>query len=261
MIPRRVGGILTIVTCGCLFVGFVGLVSTDALGATHPGPLGNPRADLLAPIFPASTSPHKARAWLGYALALRVEKLAKLDVRINSSTTLTPTHATALASFLATETNGIEALEVRVSEENDLTALQADAASMVLDYHVYALVTPEVNDVISADTDLAAGTKLANEEPGLAFAIAMGRQLSQNARKEAQLLDTLTTDLSSLRGDVSGLADELVPLVPFVPGDLPDALQVLASAHRSLVAANNVFADARRCLGSIVDLFAKHQGP
>lgn len=243
--------------CGCLLAGVLALESSEALGATRHVQLGDPRADLVAPVFPASTPTAQARTWLVGALALRAKGLGKLDAAASDAATLTPTDRVKLVALLATEANDIEGLEVRASSETDLTALGADAAAMVLDYHVFALVTPEVDDVISADADLAATAALSNETTAIAAAIAAEQQANRNViGNQERLLGALEANLSRARGALGRLPGGLVRLVP---SDLATALPDLASASRALVKANGALKAANSCLASIVGLLAEPQ--
>lgn len=120
---------------------------------------------------------------------------------------------------------------------------------MVLDRHVFAIVSTEVDDVLSIDSDLAAGAGLSNETT----AAEVQSVRSVNAQRQKRLLDALEVDLARLRGALDGRSAGVVGLAP---DDLAAALPLLATTARALVTGAVALRGANICLASIVRLLA-----
>jgi hypothetical protein len=239
--------------CGCLLAGSVALGATGASATTPVSALGSPRSDLVAPHFPVSTTPKVARAWLTKALGVRIVALSTLDGTVLNSTTLTPTDRQALVAVLFNDSSGLTLLRTRAVPSANLTTLSALASAMVLDYHVFALVTPEVNDIVAADSDLAVHTSLAGQLPAIQAAIAVSGK--SGARKAArQLVVVLTGQIAQVASDAGGIASELLRLVP---ADVPAELPLLTTVAHNLTKAKSAIAAANLSLGSILQLLAK----
>ena len=54
--------------------------------------------------------------------------------------------------------------------------MSADAAAMVLKYHIYKVVTPEVNDVLATGAQFAALSALTAKQAGVDAAVAASHQ-------------------------------------------------------------------------------------
>jgi hypothetical protein len=116
---------------------------------------------------PTTTNPAtfaQLQATLEAQLAARQVQLTKLTAAVSASTTLSASDAAALQSSLSAETSNIDALVASVPTETTIAELRADQQAMFRDNRVFAVMTPQVNLTIAADTvDANAGKILAGD--------------------------------------------------------------------------------------------------
>jgi hypothetical protein len=123
-----------------------------------------------------ASTPHDslslAKQQLESQLASRVTSLGHLASDIAGATSLTPEHANILSARITTEQASINALVVKVPSDTTRAQLNADRAAMYKDNRVYAVMTPQVFETISADAALAQLAILAKNEPALAAEVS-----------------------------------------------------------------------------------------
>jgi hypothetical protein len=94
-----------------------------------------------------------AKVQLEQQLTNRTSQLGRLgtDVTAAAGKSLTPAHAAALNASIAAATAHIASLTTSVQGATTGAQLRADAASMVKQNRVYAVLTPQVFETIEAD--------------------------------------------------------------------------------------------------------------
>ena len=131
------------------------------------------------------------------------------------------------------------ALLTKVPADVTLAAVRADAATMVLDYHVFALVTPQVNEVIANDRQVLRLSELDAQTPAIAAAIAAASQAHENVSRERVLQASFRSHLAVLSSLVSMLSAEILSLgPPSVPGSLLTLSAASSSTLRASLAAD-----------------------
>jgi hypothetical protein len=115
----------------------------------------------------------QAKATVETELANRVTQLDTLVSRVNSASGLAPSDkATLLADLTGTELPGIEALQPKVPNDTTCAQVRMDAHSMVYQFRVYLVMTPQTDLVIANDAGIAAGGVLAGLEPTISGRIS-----------------------------------------------------------------------------------------
>lgn len=183
----------------------------------------------------AATSSHfvKVQQALELQLTNRQHQLAKLSADTTGSKTLTPVDATVLSSRLATETTSIDTLAAKVPSDTTLAELRVDDRAMLKDNRVYAVMTPQVIEVIESDSISAQVSLLQGEEASLSASVtalvgqpgyksAAAHYRSFVARVDAASRDTV---------DVS------TAVLAQMPSGFPGNTHVFVQANRKLLAA------------------------
>jgi len=233
-------------------VGAASLALGGAAAAAVPRTLGN--GDVVAPFIAAGTPLPAAITSLESALMTRMTALVTLQSDVAGSKSLTTADRTALDTVLATATTGITTLLSKVPADAKLAAVRADAAAMVLDYHVLSLVTPQVTVVIAADHDLARLSALDAQAPAIAAAIAAASQAHESVLRERTLQASFLSHLHTLSVLVSGLPASMLALGP---SSIPGSLATLAAASRATVRAGTAADAASAAEQRIVTLLAR----
>jgi hypothetical protein len=208
--------------------------------------------DIVAPVFPASESLSTATASVQALLSSRLNQLHQLSLLVSRAKTLTNADQNALSSLIDSDASGLSLLEVSVSTAQTVTALSADASQMVLDYHVFALATPVVKDVISADRSLAQSRGLMRQIPEIEATVSASGLRGQSRSQATGLLAQLPNRLAGVQDVLAGVVPAVLALTPSsVPASLP-ALAAAASAARTaaadLQAADAVVAQITRII-------------
>jgi hypothetical protein len=191
----------------------LGTAATLALTAGPAGAAPTPGAGLDA-----------AKKVLTARIDGRLETLRALNVAIGGATHLSSAHKSSLQGIVDNDQSGLGALKTKVAGETTTTALKADATSMVDDYRIYVLATPQVHLVIAADLETTAGTELSQAADKLATAIDTAKKAGKDTIKaEADLAD-MRAQISASGTALSGKADAILAVKPG-----PDANAIHAS--------------------------------
>ena len=130
---------------------------------------------LLAPtLASASARPPSFttnQANLEAQLASRAAQLTRLTTDITGSTTLTAAHLATLTANITAASTNISALITKVPTDTTNAQINVDRKSMVALNRVFAVLTPQVFQVIEADAISASVSSLKNEESGLLSAV------------------------------------------------------------------------------------------
>jgi hypothetical protein len=194
--------------------------------------------DIAPTTIPASEPLAVATAGVQAALSSRLSQLRQLSVLVATSKSLTNADQVALSALIDSDSSGLGLLEVSVSTAQTVSVLNADAAQMVLDYHVFALATPEVKDVISADKSLAQSQALMRQIPEIEATVSASGLRSERESAATELLGHLPNRLQGAQAALSGVVPELLALTPSsVPGSLAT---LVAAASATRVAASDI---------------------
>jgi hypothetical protein len=227
-LSKRTGLVAILVMLVALFAAPVAS-STAATKAAHNG-----GGDIVAPVFPASESLSAAMATVQGLLTSRLAELHQLSLSVAHSKTLTNADQNALSSLIDSDASGLSLLDVSVSSAQSVVALGADASQIILDYHVFALATPVVKDVISADRSLAQSRELTRQIPEIEATVSASGLRSQSESQATALLAQLPNRLAGVEDVLAGVVPAVLALTP---GSVPASLPTLAAATSAVRAA------------------------
>jgi hypothetical protein len=194
--------------------------------------------DIVPPVIPATEPLAVAVGSVQAALNSRLSALHQLSVLVAASKSLTSSNQVALSSVIDSDSSALGLLEVSVSTAQSVAVLNSDLSQMVLDYHVFALATPQVKDVISADKTLAQSQSLMRQIPAIEATVSASGLRSESESAATELLVQLPARLQSAQSVLNGVVPALIALTPSsIPASLP-TLAAAASATR--IAAGDI---------------------
>ena len=100
------------------------------------------------------------RAWCRFEADRRRGKVESLFGEVSASLSLSTAHRTGLNAMLTSTRDGLEALDASLATETDLGALKSTCVRLETEHLVFSLRTPQVQNVIGADTVVAIGRRL-----------------------------------------------------------------------------------------------------
>jgi len=193
-------------------------------------------ASTAAPSSRITQLQQKLEQQLGY----RVNQLQVLSTDVTKATSLTPSDASTLAARLTAATASINSLLAQVPNDTTLAELKAAQATMIQGNRVFAVLTPQVFEVIEADTVAAqAATMQAGEAALLAEIDTLeGQPGYANALKH----DTAYVAQVNLAAADSAHFSTVV--IAQLPQDFPGDVNVFVNANHQLLAADIALARA-----------------
>ena len=237
-----------------------GLVATLMLVvATFGAPVAGAAAvvkgggDIVPPTIPASEPLASAMASVQAALNSRLGALHQLSLLVARSKSLTSANQAALSSLIDSDSSGLGLLEVSASTAQSVAVLNSDASQMVLDYHVFALATPEVKDVISADKSLAQSQSLMRQIPEIEATVSASGLRSESESAATELLAQLPERLQNAQEVLEGVVPALIALTP---SSVPASLSTLAAAASATRAAAGDIRAADALVAQITGIIA-----
>ena len=173
-------------------------------------------------------------------LNYRVSQLGVLSTDVTKATSLTPGDASTLATLLSAATTNINALVTQVPNETTMLELRAAQKSMIQENRVFAVLTPQVFEVIEADTVAVQAKTLMAGEGTLSGEISTltGQPGYANALKH----DTAYVADVNLAATDSAHVSTVV--IAQVPQDFPGDTKVFVNANHQLLAADIALARA-----------------
>lgn len=173
-------------------------------------------------------------------LTFRVTQLQVLSTDVSKATSLTSSDASALAAALTTATGNITGLLTQVKADTTMLELRAAQKSMIQGNRVFAVLTPQVFEVIEADTVAAQAATLQSGEAALLAEIntLQGQPGYANALKH----DTAYVAYVNLAAAKSEHVSTVV--IAQQPQDFPGDTQVFVNANHQLLAADIALARA-----------------
>lgn len=175
----------------------------------------------------------KAQQTLELQLSNRQHQLARLSADVSASKTLTTSDAAVLTGRLATETTSIDTLVVKVPTDTTYAELHVDQRAMLRDNRVYAVMTPQVFQVIEADSVGAQVTMLQGEEASLSEDVTglVGQPGYQSAASHYRNFVARVDAASNDTADVDTV------VLAQMPADFPGDTHVFVEANHKLLTA------------------------
>lgn len=199
--------------------------STSATSVTTPKPLG-PRGV-------------KYEQRLMKQLQLRATQLANLSKEVSAATTLTPSDQGVLEQKIAASTTSINGLIQSVPNDT-MAQLRAAYRVMIYQNRVFAVLTPQVYEVISSDTVAGQASALYGEEPQLQADVtaAQGQVGYHNA--ESHYI-AFVRSVANAQADTTRVS---ATLLAQVPQSYPRDRSLFVHSNRQILAAAEALARA-----------------
>ena len=172
-------------------------------------------------------------------LQLRATQLANLSRDVSAATTLTPSDQGVLEQKLAASTTSINGLIQSVPGDTP-RQLRTAYRTMISENRVFAVLTPQVYEVISSDTVAGQAAVLYAEEPQLETEVtaAQGQVGYHNA------VTHYTAFVRSVAAAQSGTTRVSAALLAQVPQDYPRDRGLFVRSNREVLAAGEALARA-----------------
>lgn len=233
-----------------LTAGFSPMASADAAASNTTSSV--PTTTSGAPSSPLCTPAvvTKVRQLVSTELANRVTQLNILVTRVNNATSLTPSDkATLLADLTQTELPGIRALQAQVQVATACLQLRQDAHSMVYDYRVYWVMTPQTDLVVANDAAIHAEGVLSNLQETISTTIQRAGTEGSNVKSAQDAFADYQADIAAAEGLTAGQA---ATILGESPQDFPDSRLVFMQARTNLANAIRDLHAARNALAQII---------
>ena len=144
------------------------------------------------------------------------------------------------------ELPGIQALQTQVQSATTCAGLRAVARSMVFNYRVYVVMTPQTHLTIVFDDETYIEGVFVNLEPQIATAIQNAQAAGKDVTAAQAAFTDLKSQVSTAQGETSGQSAQILAQTPTgYPGNWQvflTAAPTPANAHTDLHAA---YADAQ----------------
>lgn len=173
-------------------------------------------------------------------LTYRVNQLQVLSTDVTKATALTPSDASTLAARLTAATANINTLLAQVPKDTTMVELRAAQRTMIQGNRVFAVLTPQVFQVIEADSVAAQATTLQSGEAALLAEIdtLAGQPGYANALRH----DTAyVADVNLAAADSAHVSTVVIAQLP---QDFPGDTHVFVNANHQLLAADIALARA-----------------
>lgn len=204
----------------------VSTVLTGSVGGVSAGSVrSNGSADLTAVSVASVTNDtgtlqctssnlNEAKVFVEQQLQNRVLRLQQLEVQTSRAGSLTSADRWHLQSDLSSELAAMRVLQARVPHDQSCAAIVSDAHTMVYDYRVYLVMTPETDLTIYADTSSANAEKIEHQVPGLQAGIDYAAKHGTNVTQAQQALDNLETETADASGSLQGVTTRVMIQTP-----------------------------------------------
>jgi hypothetical protein len=173
-------------------------------------------------------------------LAYRASQLTRLSADVTGSTTLSSSDASVLSARISTESADINALVQKVPTDTTNAELFADRQAMIKDNRVFAVLTPQVLEIIEADAISAQATTAAANETTLEAAVnsLTGQPSFNNAERHYTAYVTAVTNAQTWTAGV------VTSVIAQMPSDFPGDTHVFVHANHALLNADVALAHA-----------------
>jgi hypothetical protein len=206
----------------------VGSGATTAGAATTTTQVSNPRCT------PASFT--SAQQVVEADLSGRVTQLNALSGAVDNPANhlATGDRQTLGNDITQVELPGIQTLQSQVQQVTTCVGLRAVARSMVFNYRVYLVMTPQTHLTIVVDDATFIEGVLANLEPQIATAIQNAQASGKDVTAAQAAFTDLKSQVSAAQGETSGQAAQILAQTP---AGFPGNWQVFLAARTSVTNA------------------------
>ena len=183
------------------------------------------------------------------ALSGRVTQLNTLLGEVNNTgNRLTGADRQTLVNDISTvELPGIEALQPQAQQATTCRALRTVARTMVLQYRVYVVMTPQTHLTVVADAEASIEQTIVNLEPDITAAIQSAQAAGKDVSGAQSAFSDLQSKVTAAPSASNGVATKVLAQTP---GGYPANWSVFLTARTSLTNARNdlraAYTDARQ---------------
>ena len=202
--------------------------------ATTPSPARPIPTGAAAAGAPATCTAANLAAVSGYvsqALSGRVAQLTSLSAAVGAAADLTAADRSTLATDLASELAGIQALQAQLPSATTCQSVVAAGRAMVVNFRVYVVMTPQAHLTIAADTESAVAANLAALEPRLQAAVTSAGQSGADVASAQRALADLEAEVTAAQRSSAGISAQVLG---FTPASYPGSWSVLRSDRVTL---------------------------
>jgi hypothetical protein len=165
---------------------------------------------------------------------LRLAALKRDDAALVAAKHITDAHRSTLRGLVSQDTTGLTGLKTKVAGETTLTALRADAQSMVNDYRIFILVGPKVRLTIAGDAETDAIARAQTAHDKLVGLVAKAKTNGKDTTAAEQDLAAMQAAITKASSDLSG---QVAALLAIQPGPDGAAIRAAVAAVRKAVGA------------------------
>ncbi len=177
----------------------------------------------------------RARAIVMLGLGGRVQQLAALKGTVTRDRAMTAADRATLTTDLANESSGIAALQAKVPTDPTCADVLADGRSMVTDFRVYVVMTPQVRLTAVADTETFLVAQLQLVEPRMDAAITTAQQQGLNVTAAQQALADAQHQMTVAAQAAAGIS---VQVLAFTPASYPGCWSAFPADQQRLQAGS-----------------------
>ena len=207
--PRRP---LKLVLLFLLVASFAAFGGSQALAGNAT--LGIPSAQ---PEPAADASIDEWRAWCRFEADRRRGKVDSLFGEVSASLSLSTAHRTALNDMLTATRSGLEALDASLAVEPDLVKLEQTCQHLETDHLVFSLRTPQVQNVIGADTVVTRSRTVEADSNALTPQIDAAELIGNpNVARMRELNAADLVLAPGARTRVAGVSNALIAITPAI---------------------------------------------
>jgi hypothetical protein len=175
--------------------------------------------------------------------------------RVSNTKDISSADSSALDTIISNEQTGIadggiSGLSSMVPDATTCREVITDARTMVLDFRVYALVSPQVDLTAVASTESTIVTQATALEPKIQAAITAAQGRGTDVSGVQQLYSDLQAKLTAAQSALGAVS--ISSLLAQVPSDYPGDATVLVGYHNDVVAVGTDLRGADEDLHSIV---------
>lgn len=201
----------------------------------------------------------KLRALGDCEINRRLVTITVLQNHVANPNGLTHGDLTALQTLLTADTSGLTALKVTIDAETDVTALHTDIGTIVTGYRIYLLMVPLTAEVISADNEATAVSRLQAMATKLQARITAAGTAGKDVTQAQDDLNSMTTALGQVNTTtLAGIPAALLVLTPAEYNGVttgPTTKALLKTDHTTLqgfrASLNAARADALACRAAL----------
>jgi len=173
-------------------------------------------------------------------LSNRATQLQILATRISNTKSISASDASTLQGIVSNEqttldSGGIAGLETTVKSDTRCLQVISDARTMVVDFRVYAVVSPQVDLTAVASVEQAIITNATGLEPKIQSAITAAQQRGVDVSTAQNAYQGLTSEITNAQSEVSQVS--ISSLIAQQPGNYPADAATIVGYHEDVVAA------------------------